>query len=80
MFLSSSIILINNYSLYQYNRDVSFPFPAHKVQDISSAHSLWPLVLLSCSIVGRIKLDDMEESNVYTANYDLKMRLLLYCF
>lgn len=80
MFLSSSIILINNYSLYQYNRDVSFPFHAHKVQDISSAHSLWPLVFLSCSIVGRIKFDDIEESYVYTANYDLKMRLLHYCF
>lgn len=76
MFLSSSIILINNYSWYQYNRDVSFPFHAHKVQDISSAHSLWPLVFLSCSIVGRIKLDDI----VYTTNYDLKMRLLHYCF
>lgn len=76
MFLSSSVILINNYSSYQYNRDVSFPFHAHKVQDISSAHSLWPLVFLSCSIVGRIKLDDI----VYTTNYDLKMRLLHYCF
>lgn len=36
--------------------------------------------LLSCNIVGRIKLDNIDDSDMHTANCNLKTILLHYCF